>query len=42
MRDVDVDKVVQYAGEDADITLQLKKAFEPLIKEIRFKICSTM
>jgi DNA polymerase-1 len=33
MRDVDVDKVVQYAGEDADITLQLKKAFEPLIKE---------
>jgi len=33
MRDVEVEKVVQYAGEDADITLQLKKAFEPLIEE---------
>ncbi len=33
MRDVEIEKVVQYAGEDADITLQLKKAFEPLIAE---------
>ncbi len=33
MRDVEVEKVVQYAGEDADITLQLKKAFEPMLKE---------
>jgi DNA polymerase-1 len=33
MRDVDVGKVVEYAGEDADITLQLKKAFEPGIQE---------
>lgn len=28
MRDVAVDRVVEYAGEDADITLQLKKVFE--------------
>ena len=33
MRDADIDKVVQYAGEDADITLQLKHAFFPLLKE---------
>ena len=28
MRDVEVDKVVEYAGEDADITFQLKQVFE--------------
>ncbi|MCG8307997.1 MAG: DNA polymerase I [Cytophagales bacterium] len=33
MRDAEIEKVVQYAGEDADITLQLKHVFEPLIKE---------
>jgi DNA polymerase-1 len=33
MRDAEVEKIVQYAGEDADITLQLKKSFEPLVKE---------
>jgi DNA polymerase-1 len=33
MRDVDVQKVVQYAGEDADITWQLKGALEPLVIE---------
>ncbi|ANI88058.1 DNA polymerase I [Arachidicoccus ginsenosidimutans] len=33
MRDVEIPKVAEYAGEDADITLQLKEAFEPLIKE---------
>lgn len=33
MRDVDVEKVVQYAGEDADITLQLKHKFEKLVEE---------
>ncbi|MEA3427289.1 MAG: DNA polymerase I [Bacteroidota bacterium] len=33
MRDVDVDKVKEYAAEDADITLQLKQAFTPLLKE---------
>lgn len=29
MRDVEVDKIVEYACEDADITLQLKNYFEP-------------
>lgn len=33
MRDVDVEKVKEYAAEDADITLQLKKVFVPLLKE---------
>lgn len=33
MRDVEVEKVKEYAGEDADITLQLKNVFVPLLKE---------
>ncbi len=33
MRDAEVEKVVQYAGEDADITLQLKHKFEKLIEK---------
>ena len=33
MRDADVAKVAEYAGEDADITLQLKQKFEPIVKE---------
>lgn len=33
MRDVAIEKVVEYAGEDADITLQLKQRFVPLLKE---------
>ncbi len=33
MRDVAIDKIKEYAAEDADITLQLKKAFVPLLKE---------
>ncbi|HJV19941.1 MAG TPA: DNA polymerase I [Sediminibacterium sp.] len=33
MRNVEIEKVKEYAGEDADITLQLKKAFVPLLKE---------
>ena len=33
MRDAEVEKVVQYAGEDADITLQLKHKFEKLVEE---------
>ncbi|GAB3506469.1 hypothetical protein GCM10027341_39570 [Spirosoma knui] len=33
MRDVDVQKVVEYAGEDADITLQLKEAFSPRLEK---------
>jgi len=31
MRDVPVEQVAEYAAEDADITLQLKHCFEPLI-----------
>ena len=33
MRGVDPSKVVEYAGEDADITLQLKEFFAPKLKE---------
>jgi DNA polymerase-1 len=33
MRDVELDKIKEYAGEDADITLQLKEKFVPLLKE---------
>lgn len=33
MKDVEVNKVVEYAGEDADITLQLKHKLAPLLKE---------
>jgi DNA polymerase-1 len=32
MRDVDVEKAKEYAAEDADITLQLKHIFVPLLK----------
>ena len=32
MRDVDIEKVKEYAAEDADITLQLKTVFAPLVK----------
>lgn len=32
MRDVEIDKIKEYAGEDADITLQLKNVFEPQLK----------
>lgn len=33
MREVDVQKVVEYAGEDADVTLQLKQKFAPLLEK---------
>jgi DNA polymerase-1 len=33
MRDVEVEKVKEYAAEDADITLQLKNIFEPQLKK---------
>ncbi len=33
MRDVDVEKIKDYAAEDADITLQIKQAIHPLLKE---------
>jgi DNA polymerase-1 len=32
MRDVEIEKIKEYAVEDADITLQLKQAFTPLLK----------
>lgn len=32
MRDVAIDKISDYAAEDADITLQLKQVFTPLLK----------
>lgn len=31
MRDADVEKVKEYAAEDADVTLQLKHIFEPMV-----------
>lgn len=33
MADVEVEKIKEYAAEDADITLQLKHALHPLLKE---------
>ncbi len=33
MRDVAIEKIKEYAAEDADITLQLKYALHPLLKE---------
>jgi DNA polymerase-1 len=33
MRDVEIEKIKEYAAEDADITLQLKKVFQPLLKK---------
>lgn len=33
MRDVELEKIKDYASEDADITLQLKHIFTPLLKE---------
>ena len=32
MRDVELDKITDYAAEDADVTLQLKQAFLPQLK----------
>ncbi|RZL16903.1 MAG: DNA polymerase I, partial [Pedobacter sp.] len=34
MRDVPVEKVVDYAAEDADVTLQLANVFRPMLKEL--------
>jgi len=33
MKQVAIEKIVEYAGEDADITLQLKHIFEPMLKD---------
>ncbi|MFM2359802.1 MAG: polymerase [Bacteroidota bacterium] len=35
MRDVALDKIAEYAGEDADITLQLKQVFAPQLGELK-------
>ncbi len=37
MRDVAIETVKEYAAEDADITLQLKAVFEPMLEEIKVK-----
>ncbi len=34
MRDAELEKIKEYAAEDADITLQLKEAFEPILKSV--------
>ena len=34
MRDVEFEKIKEYAAEDADITLQLRSIFEPKLKEV--------
>lgn len=34
MRDVELEKVSEYAAEDADITLQLKNVFEPALTKV--------
>ncbi|ACU06405.1 DNA polymerase I [Pedobacter heparinus] len=41
MRDVPVEKVVDYAAEDADITLQLANVFEPLLKQLNAEKLAT-
>jgi DNA polymerase I len=33
MRDIEIEKVNSYACEDADITMQLKEVFEPILRE---------
>lgn len=33
MRDVELEKIKEYAAEDADITLRLKEVFEPLLEK---------
>ena len=35
MRDVELEKIKEYAAEDADITLQLKNTFQPLLESKR-------
>ena len=37
MRDVDLQQLKEYAAEDADITLQLKSVFEPMLKESKVR-----
>jgi len=35
MRDVEFEKIKDYAAEDADVTLQLRSVFEPKLKEVK-------
>jgi DNA polymerase-1 len=37
MRDVEPEKVSEYAGEDADITLQLKNMFAKQLKDLQLE-----
>jgi DNA polymerase I len=37
MREVEISEITDYAAEDADITLQLKHAFEPQLKQDRLE-----
>ena len=37
MRDVELEKIKEYAAEDADITLQLKQKFVPLLESLEVK-----
>lgn len=37
MRDVELEKIKEYAAEDADITLQLKQKFIPLLESLEVK-----
>ncbi len=37
MRDVDLEQLKEYAAEDADITLQLKAVFEPMLQESKVR-----
>jgi len=41
MRDVAVEKVVDYASEDADVTLQLADTFEPMLRELNAEKLAT-
>jgi DNA polymerase-1 len=41
MRDVPVEKVVDYAAEDADVTLQLADVFAPMLKELNAEQLAT-
>lgn len=34
MRDVEIEKIKDYAAEDADVTLQLKEVFEPKLQQV--------
>lgn len=41
MRDVPVENVIDYAAEDADVTLQLADVFEPMLKDLNAEKLAT-